>query len=484
MLKIEFTSLNLFHLIEYSLKELLPFYINNIYISENKFINIITNKKHILINTAKNNSYMYISEKIYKKHNFGFNSVLSNLIKRKEIILIEQINFDRIVRFQTNYNIRFYIELIPGRFNFIITDNNDTIINLYSYIKNKEGDIKFNIGDKYLLPNKKNGINYLNKLEKEYLEKEKLSFEDLIKERTFYIIKEKNMYRILPFEKKNALFQSKNISDLIIFAQNDYKNTINNIIKFDKIRDLEKKIQKIQKQLNNIKSEELLQKEINELIEKGDTLKVYINEIQNKDSIEVPSVYSNEKILKIELNKKLSPSQNIEYIFNEVKKLKKKINDNRIKKEKLTNQINELKNKIQEIKNSEIVYTEKKKKKQEKRIGREFTSPNGFRIICGRNAKENDYITTKLASKNDIFFHAREQKGSHVILITNNKQPQKEDMEFAASIAAYYSAGKHSNLVEVQYTPVKYVVKRRKSKSGEVNLLREKVLFIKPKIDH
>ncbi|MCK4524096.1 DUF814 domain-containing protein, partial [candidate division WOR-3 bacterium] len=121
-----------------------------------------------------------------------------------------------------------------------------------------------------------------------------------------------------------------------------------------------------------------------------------------------------------------------------------------------------------------------KKQKEKKKIGRTFMSPGGFKIIAGRSAVENDRITTKIASKKDIFFHAREKHGSHIILVTGGRIPAKVDIEYAASIAAYYSAGKHSALVSVSYTEIRYVTKKRKSKPGEVYLINEKVIFVSP----
>ena len=67
-----------------------------------------------------------------------------------------------------------------------------------------------------------------------------------------------------------------------------------------------------------------------------------------------------------------------------------------------------------------------------------------------------------------------------MILITEGKNIDKNDIIYAGSIAACYSDGKHSNLVAVQYTEARYVVKRKKSPPGTVYMMREKVIMVKP----
>jgi predicted ribosome quality control (RQC) complex YloA/Tae2 family protein len=68
-----------------------------------------------------------------------------------------------------------------------------------------------------------------------------------------------------------------------------------------------------------------------------------------------------------------------------------------------------------------------------------------------------------------------------VILKKGGKEPKKEDIYYAASIAAYNSKGKHSRIVPVSYTERRYVTKRKNSPKGEVVLLREEVIFVEPR---
>lgn len=84
---------------------------------------------------------------------------------------------------------------------------------------------------------------------------------------------------------------------------------------------------------------------------------------------------------------------------------------------------------------------------------RHFLSPNGFLIIVGKNAAENDSVSFQLCRQHDFWFHAKNIPGAHVILQwdpTLLVQPQQEDIMFAAYAASYYS--KHRNQVNVPVT--------------------------------
>jgi predicted ribosome quality control (RQC) complex YloA/Tae2 family protein len=118
-------------------------------------------------------------------------------------------------------------------------------------------------------------------------------------------------------------------------------------------------------------------------------------------------------------------------------------------------------------------------------------SPEGFRkfvldkhhtVYIGRNARENDLLTHKFASRKDLWFHAKGVPGSHVILKGANKSTPPDILETTASIAAYYSKSRHSKIVPVTYTEKKYVSKPRKSPPGSAAIQREIVLFVTPSI--
>lgn len=109
----------------------------------------------------------------------------------------------------------------------------------------------------------------------------------------------------------------------------------------------------------------------------------------------------------------------------------------------------------------------------------EFDAPDGFRVFVGRNNLQNDQLSFKKASKNDIWFHAQKAPGSHVILSLEGREPTAAAMEFAASTAAYFSSVKERGMVEVDYTTVKNLKKPPASNPGFVIYHVYNTLYVK-----
>ena len=113
---------------------------------------------------------------------------------------------------------------------------------------------------------------------------------------------------------------------------------------------------------------------------------------------------------------------------------------------------------------------------------RRYTTPEGYEIYCGESATANDFLTTRVASPNDLWLHVRASAGSHVVIRTKG-QPDKVPpsvLHRAATIAALHSNQKHSGLVPVDYTLRKHVRKPRGAAPGSVEVQREKTLHIAP----
>lgn len=89
----------------------------------------------------------------------------------------------------------------------------------------------------------------------------------------------------------------------------------------------------------------------------------------------------------------------------------------------------------------------------------EFCSSAGLRIAVGKNNTQNDLLTCKLAAKGDIWLHTQKIHGTHVILFTQGRTPDPGSLQEAACLAAWFSQGRESGKVPVDYTPVKYVKK-------------------------
>lgn len=111
-----------------------------------------------------------------------------------------------------------------------------------------------------------------------------------------------------------------------------------------------------------------------------------------------------------------------------------------------------------------------------------YTLPSGRKVLVGRNNSENDWLTFKKASSQDIWLHTKDIHGSHAILITEGQTPTEEDLFQAASIAAYHSKGRMSDNVPVDYVKVRYVKKPSGSKPGYVIFTHNRTLYVTPAI--
>ena len=97
----------------------------------------------------------------------------------------------------------------------------------------------------------------------------------------------------------------------------------------------------------------------------------------------------------------------------------------------------------------------------------QFETPDGMRVLCGKNNVQNEMVTHKLAEKQDYWFHAKGTAGSHVVLVTEGKEPTDLDFTTAAEIAAFYSKAEGAN-IGVDYTLAKNVKKPSGGKPGFV----------------
>lgn len=121
-----------------------------------------------------------------------------------------------------------------------------------------------------------------------------------------------------------------------------------------------------------------------------------------------------------------------------------------------------------------------KQKLQKLSVPHAFVSSEGIRFWAGRNNRQNDVLTMKSASKNDIWMHTQKIPGCHVIVDTGGGEPSEKTLYEAAAVAAWYSGAKTSPKVSVDYTRVKYVKKPAGAKPGFVVYERFKTLLVEP----
>ncbi|WP_181891582.1 Rqc2 family fibronectin-binding protein [Bacillus altitudinis] len=110
-----------------------------------------------------------------------------------------------------------------------------------------------------------------------------------------------------------------------------------------------------------------------------------------------------------------------------------------------------------------------------------YESSQGVPILIGKNNKQNEYLTTKAAARDDIWLHTKDIPGSHVVI--RHKAPDEQTLLEAAQIAAYFSKAKESSSVPVDYTKIRHVKKPNGAKPGFVTYDQQQTLFVTPDED-
>ncbi|MBU3189136.1 NFACT family protein [Clostridium bowmanii] len=233
----------------------------------------------------------------------------------------------------------------------------------------------------------------------------------------------------------------------------------------------------------------------------GELLTANIYSLKKGDKVaSVVNYYSeNGEYVQIKLDENKTPSQNVQYYYKKYNKFKiaeematiqMVLTENELKylHSVLTNIINvENYSAIEDIKN-ELIETEYitfkkhnkgKNKKTKATKPMHFVSSDGIDIYVGRNNIQNDFLTLKLANKNDTWLHTKEIPGSHVIIKNFGDIPETTLLE-AGNLSAFYSKSKNSSSVPVDYTQVKNVKKPSGAKPGMVIYSTNKTMYITP----
>lgn len=142
--------------------------------------------------------------------------------------------------------------------------------------------------------------------------------------------------------------------------------------------------------------------------------------------------------------------------------------------------LNEIRQELEEQGYIRAKKTGRKQLKRPKLRPMEFRSSAGLRISVGRNNTQNDQLTCKMAGKSDIWFHTQSIHGAHVILWTEGQTPDENSVLEAATLAAWFSQGKESSKVPVDYTPAKFVKKPGGAKPGMVIYTTYRTLYVAP----
>lgn len=261
------------------------------------------------------------------------------------------------------------------------------------------------------------------------------------------------------------------------------------LIKYERVS---KKIVKQKKELENSLEADKYKK-------LGELITAYIYKIKFGDkNVEVEDFYNNNEKIIITLDPNLSPSENAQRYFKKYNKLKKAneeltvlIEENIDEKKYLENTIlsiencdslDELKEIREELMREGYIRTYKMPKKNIKPSSEmlRFKTKTGKLIIVGKNNKQNDYLTLRLADNEDMWFHTKDIPGSHVVLKSAGKDIVDTDIIEAATLAAYYSKARMSENVAVDYTQKKNVKKPSGAKPGLVIYEKNNTIYVTP----
>lgn len=233
---------------------------------------------------------------------------------------------------------------------------------------------------------------------------------------------------------------------------------------------------------------------------RGDNLMTYAHLFQDHEdaSLTVDDIYSEtgEKIT-LKLDQRLTLNQNMQAFYHKYDKLKRaqKLLDEQIAlcSENIrylasvetslaaSSTLSEIEEIKEELIESGFLKEGKKKKRQDKPSAPfQFMTEDGKSILVGKNNYQNDRLTFRTAAPDDLWLHAKDIPGSHVILRLSGEEPSEESLHHAAILAAHFSKAQDSSNVPVDYTYRRYVKKPSGSRPGFVIFTHQKTLYVTP----
>lgn len=255
--------------------------------------------------------------------------------------------------------------------------------------------------------------------------------------------------------------------------------------------ELEKNIKKLAKQQDEL----LATENAEEFRQKGELLTTYLSMVPNNQDVVVLDNYYTNQTIEISLDRALTPNQNAQRYFKKYQKLKEAVKH-------LKGIISDTKNTItylesvetslnhasmedindirEELVETGFIKRRAHDKQHKRKKPEQYLASDGKTIIMvGRNNLQNDELTFKMARKGELWFHAKDIPGSHV-LIRDNLNPSDEVKTDAAELAAYYSKARLSNLVQVDMIEAKKLNKPSGTKPGFVTYTGQKTLRVTP----
>lgn len=283
-----------------------------------------------------------------------------------------------------------------------------------------------------------------------------------------------------PIEACNELFRYKVVIQAFEKDKNHWQKTFEEQKKRTKAY-----IQKTTEKLEELESE-------TSPSQIADIIMANLHQISNEQEEVVLFNFYSQKDEKVKLKRGLSPQKVAENLYRKAKNRKKEINqlyDNLEDKEQLLLQLEDLLDELRQVTNlremKDFVKSRqllKKQKDKEEQVPYKRFEFEGFDILVGKSAKANDELLRRYAWKEDLWLHAKDVAGSHVLIkFRSGLNFPKTVLERAAGLAAFYSKHKSETFAPVIYTPVKYVRKVKGSASGAVIVDKERVMLVSPK---
>ncbi|MGL5232723.1 MAG: Rqc2 family fibronectin-binding protein [Fusobacteriaceae bacterium] len=476
--------------------------------------------------------------------NFGFITSLKKYLLSAQLMKIEQLGLDRILCFhfakmselgEINHY-KLYFEIMGRHSNIIIVDSKNKIVDLLKKFSIEENNLRILLpGADYVQPviEIKKSPSDINESDFNHLfieEKEEpyKKLEGIGKQLSSSLKSYSDLQNILNSDIKPTAYFSQN---RLVFAsvlenvfpkdfdsQKDFENfsslaefyienmflssAMNNTLSLIKSA-VNKRVKKVEKILDNIRLDNENKADFMRYKEIADILSANMYALEKySESIELYDFYNNKNII-IELDKKATPQRNIDNYYKKYNKLKRGLESNKTRLIDVTNELNYLKSVLAFTDSSKTIDNLKsilkelrsegyikdidkkkvKNKKESSKINYEIAEQDdNFSIVYGRNNLENDFVTFKMAEKDNLWFHVKDIPGSHVILRCNKKTITDNLILKAAQVAANFSKANFDEKVIVEYTEKRFVTKPNGARPGFVIFTNQKEIILKKDI--
>lgn len=315
-------------------------------------------------------------------------------------------------------------------------------------------------------------------------------------------------FHIIPLSEYEDVCQKKQFNSISKCLEYFYSNkqSTNKVRQksLDLIRAVSSQLDKLHLKEQRLREDLLKAENSDDLRLYGELLTANIHAVKpGTDNVEVVNYYDGSTV-RIPLEPRFSPSKNAQNYFKKYGKAKTAIKEKQLQLEYNDTEISYLDSVLAYLENcddlSQIDELRKEledtgylrrrkipggfKEKKFKAEPYKYTLKDGSYVLVGKNNKENDILTFKTASSQDLWFHTKDIPGSHVILKIKqpSEEPDADTIYQAASVAAYHSKGRTSENVPVDYVKVKYVKKPAAAKPGMVIFTNNKTVWVNPKL--